>query len=256
MSAAPLPLLYHAPSSHYSMIARLALTEAGEPFQMQWVDIHRARENQAPWYVRLNPDMTVPTLVIGERVLPDSRLILDHAFPGTGSGPEEALIERFYRFPVDAYTFGWLMRWNPVARFLFPRKLARIRGDMLALAQGHPDLAEAYRRRAGIFDQRTAAFSQPPKRHWPALQAQVGELLDAMQLGLAGRPYLSGEAYGAADVVATVFLARLHFCRQGGLLAQRPVLAAYWARMRGRDSFVRADVWDRLRPQLLLSLIG
>lgn len=254
------PLLYHAAPSYYSMIARLALIEAGCDFAGQIVDIHRARENQAPWYVRLNPSMTVPVLVEGDAVLPDSRLILRRAFPQAEDGQAGEVLEALYRFPVDAFTFSWLMSWNPLARLLIPRKLARIRDQMLELAKANPDLAEAYRQRAAVFDQRVADFSQPPGPRWTALKGQAGELLAALDAALARAPgeggFLSGPDYGATDVAATVFLARLHFCRQGRMLSTCPAVAAYWRRVRARDSFERADVWDRLRPRLLLKLVG
>ena len=75
------------------------------------------------------------------------------------------------------------------------------------------------------------------------------------QLGAAG-PLFGGAAVNATDVLATVFLARLRFCRQGRRIGARPAVAAYWDRVHGRPSFRQADVWDRLRPSLVLRLIG
>ncbi|MEQ8345206.1 MAG: glutathione S-transferase family protein [Sneathiellaceae bacterium] len=257
------PLLYHAASSYYSMIARLALIEAGLRFDSRLVDIHRTRENQAPWFVRLNPEMTVPVLALPgdgagdpDRLLPDSRLILEHAFPDAADAAEDGILARLYRFPVDQYTFAWLLGWNPVARFLIPRKLGKIRGDMLQLAGANPDLAEVYRRRAEIFDRRVAAFSQPQAPRWAALNAEVDGLMQMLEQGLAGGPFLGGARYGAADVVATVFLARLRFVRQGRRIAASPAIAAYWQKLHAGDSFRQADVWERLKPSLVLRLIG
>ena len=67
------PRLYHAPSSYYSMIARLALAEGGIAYQPVFVEIHVRMSQQQPDYVRLNPNMTVPTLVLADRVLDQSR---------------------------------------------------------------------------------------------------------------------------------------------------------------------------------------
>src|SRR5262245_46513724 len=58
------PRLYHAPSSYYSMIARLALAEGGIAYEPVFVEIHVRMTQQQPDYVRLNPNMTVPTLVL------------------------------------------------------------------------------------------------------------------------------------------------------------------------------------------------
>lgn len=263
MPADTLPLLYHTDSSYYSMIARLALVEAGLPFQGRSIDIHRSRENQLPWFVRLNPGMTVPVLALrdGEaadppRLLPDSGLILAHAFPAAAVAAEDGLLRQLYGFPVDMFTFAWLMGWNPIARFLIPRKLAKIRTDMLQLAEANPDLAEPYRRRAEVFGQRVAALSEPQGPRFAALSAQADALLQRLEKDLTGQDLLGGGTYGAADVVATVFLARVMFCRQGRRLAGRPAVSAYWRAMHARDSFASADVWDRLKPSLILRLIG
>ncbi len=64
------------------MIARLALTEAGINHEQVFVDILFRGSQQLPTYVRLNPHMTVPTLVLPERVLNQSRDILNVAMAG------------------------------------------------------------------------------------------------------------------------------------------------------------------------------
>ena len=56
-------ILYNAPSSYYSMIARYALFEAGLSFENRRMDIHLAKEQLSPWYRAINPKMTVPSLV-------------------------------------------------------------------------------------------------------------------------------------------------------------------------------------------------
>ena len=71
--------LYHAASSYYSMIARLALVEAGVAFESHPVDIHRRQQQSEPWYALLNPNMTVPTLVLPDRILDQSRDIAEYA---------------------------------------------------------------------------------------------------------------------------------------------------------------------------------
>jgi glutathione S-transferase len=73
------PRLYHAPSSYYSMIARLAFAEGRVAHESVFVDIHVRMSQQQPDYVRLNPNMTVATLVLADRVLDQSRDIAEYA---------------------------------------------------------------------------------------------------------------------------------------------------------------------------------
>ena len=70
--SAETPRLYHTPSSYYSMIARLALAEGGIAHERIFVDIHFRLGQQQPDYVRINPGMTVPTLVQADRILDQS----------------------------------------------------------------------------------------------------------------------------------------------------------------------------------------
>ena len=52
--------------------------------------------------------------------------------------------------------------------------------------------------------------------------------------------------YGAADVVWTVFLARMEFVGMEGEIVRRPALDRYWRVMTARPSFAAADIWTRL----------
>ena len=77
------PRLYQTPSSYYSMITRLALAESGIAYERVFVDIHFRLSQQQPDYVRLNPGMTVPTLVLADRILVQSRDIAEYALGAT-----------------------------------------------------------------------------------------------------------------------------------------------------------------------------
>ena len=119
MVATDPPRLFHAASSYYSMIARLALVEAGRPFTPVKLDIHRRMAQFEPSYARLNPNMTVPTLMLESSLLSDSRLILFHAFGRSEDQADDAtrrLVALQYEFPIDELTFSWLLRWNALAR--------------------------------------------------------------------------------------------------------------------------------------------
>ncbi len=144
------PRLYHAPSSYYSMIARLALAEGGIPWEPVFVDIHARMIQQRPDYVRLNPNMTVPTLALADRILDQSRGIAEYALcvdrPAL-EGEAQAWLDLHYHYPIEELTFGTLLARNPMARLMVPKLLRRAHHRLLGLAAGHPDLAAAYRAR-------------------------------------------------------------------------------------------------------------
>src|SRR6185437_8191340 len=113
------PRLYHAPSSYYSMIARLALAEGGVAYEPVFEEIHVRMRQQQPNYVRLNPNMTVPTLVLADRILDQSRAIAEYAL-GVGAPDDEAKawLDLHYLYPIEELTFGGILARNPMARIM------------------------------------------------------------------------------------------------------------------------------------------
>jgi len=244
------------------MSARPALAEGGTPYDAVPMDIHLRRDQHAPDYARFNPHMSVPTLVLTDRILDES-----HAIAGYALGVEEGgfspatreWLDRHYAFPIEELTFGTILARNPVARFAIPRRLAAIQRDLLRRAVANPDLASAYRERAAVFAERVrvfdpAAAAQLSRRR----QGEVRGFLDQMDEALAdGREFLAPGAYGVADVVWTVFLARMEFVGLGEEMKRRPALAAYWARMQVRPSFAAAEIWTSVHPlRLIAGMLG
>lgn len=257
MPATDPPRLYHAASSYYSMIARLALIEADRPFVPVKLDIHRRMAQFAPDYARLNPNMTVPTLMLEGAPLSDSRLILFHAFGRAEDQADDAtrrLVALQYDFPIDELTFSWLLRWNALARRFVPGKLAAAERRLRALAEAHPDLADLYRRRADIFAGRHRTFDpRAVAALYDERRAAALSRLDMIEGELGdGRAVLVPPDYGPADVAWTVFLARMRFIRLHGELARRPAVSRYYAAMAARPSFAAADIWPSLNPLKLI----
>ena|SRR5262249_7673565 len=69
--------LYHNDMSLCAQKVRVCLAEKG----LEWESRHlvlRAGEYQQPWYRKLNPRAVVPTLVDGDKVVPESNVILEY----------------------------------------------------------------------------------------------------------------------------------------------------------------------------------
>ena len=133
---------------------------------------------------------------------------------------------------------------EPARARAVPKTLAKTAKRLRQLAVEHPDLADVYTRRADVFAERVATFD-------PAgVVALLGdrkraalELLDALDAALAdGRETLAPGGYGPADVVWTVFLARISFVHLDAEIAKRDQLARYTAAVMARPSFSEADV--------------
>jgi glutathione S-transferase len=252
------PRLYHALSSYYSMIARLALVEGGIAHESVAVDIHLRMAQQQPDYVRLNPNMTVPTLVLPDRILDQSRDIAEHALgvgDATLDGDAKTWLDLHYGYPIEELTFGGLLARNPVARIIIPKRLESVRRRLLERARQNPDLADVYTARAAVFAERVRAFDPAAVvRLAGERRADAIGFMDRLEQTLRdGRAVLVPPAYGIADVVWTVFLARMEFVGLGAELRKRPALARYWRAMQARPSFAPADIWTKLH---VVRLIG
>ena len=254
--------LYHAPSSYYSMIARFALAERGLAFTPVFVDIHARMSQQAPDYVRLNPHMTVPTLIGAGFDLYESRAIALYAFGLDEAGLDaetRGWLDLHYGYPIEELTFGRLLTRNPLAGFLFPKRLDAARQKLLKLADANPDLAGLYRERADVFAHRVLAFDPHLVRALGVRrQSEAIGFLDRLEAALGdGRAWLVTSGFGVADIVWIVFLARMQFTGLGAEIDQRPKLARYWHAAEARRSFAAADIWTRLHlGRLIAGILG
>ena len=89
--------LYHNDMSLCAQKVRVGLAEK----KLDWESRHlvlRAAEHQQPWYLELNRRAVVPTLIDGEKVIPESNVILeylDEAYPD----PAPPIIELIAQWP-------------------------------------------------------------------------------------------------------------------------------------------------------------
>ena len=252
--SAATPRLYHTASSYYSMIARLALAEGGIAHERIFVDIHFRLGQQQPDYVRINPGMTVPTLMLADRILDQSRDIAEYSLGSTPDRETKTWLDLHYGYPIEELTFGGILARNPLARIMIPKRLEATRRQLLALAAKNPDLASVYEARAAVFAERVRTFEPDAvvKLSERRRTEAIG-FMDRLEQTLRdGRAALVPPAYGVADVVWTVFLGRMEFAGLGAEIRKRPALARYWGAMQARPSFSAADVWTKFHVGRLI----
>lgn len=257
MASIEKPRLFHAPSSYYSMIARLALAEVGIDYKPVLVDIHIRMTQQSPDYVRLNPNMSVPTLTLTGRNIGQSRLIAEFAFNRADihlNVETKYWVDLHYSFPIEELTIGGFLAQNRMARLLIPRKLAKAHRHLLAMADTHPDLADAYRDRATVFAERMRTFNpEEASRLTEVRRNEAIDLLEQLDRHLArNNTVMVPPTYGIADAVWTVFLARMVFVGMVAEINKRPSLVRYWNAMQARPSFAAADIWTTMHVSRLI----
>ena len=111
-------VLYHVPPSFYSQLVRLGLAEKGVAHSQNIVAPGPPTyETYQPWYMRMNPMGTVPTLLIDGESIDDSRRILsviDERFEGppllptdeTQRAKVEHWVEEAYQVPERVLAYG------------------------------------------------------------------------------------------------------------------------------------------------------
>ncbi len=244
------PLLYHIPPSFYSQIVRLSLAEKGIDYDSVYViPGPPSFETYAPWYMRLNPGGTAPTLVDDGRVLSDSLEILTHLearFPTAGvaesiadTGEIGRWVDRLYAVPVRELTYG-----SPalvkLGTFINGKRIKSLK----QLQAKNPDLSEIYA--AKIADIEMFSANANNDEHMQRIRATLDSVLNQLDYALTVRRFVAGEAYSMADLVWTVGVARFIMFGMDPF-GNRPALAEWYGRMKARPSFDAALVMERFK---------
>ena len=251
-------ILYSAPPSYYSMIARLALNEAQVPFKSHHMDIHMRKDQLANWYIALNPQMTVPTLVDGKSILTDSQDILHLAAILAANkwldndlslaSQIESVVKEHYLIPIERLTFCKAMLHLHILKFVFPRILGGIiRGLKLRLAtakdpaslQAKIDLNQS---RIDYFT-KGASLAEKMVAERNSVKAYLKKLPTPSN-------FLFGDKASSADIVTTILFGRLKMIGEYDLVtndARGIVFDQWFSRMKKRPAFQQSDIWLRFQ---------
>ena len=236
-------------SSFYSQKGWTAMEEKCVPYKKHIVMLGKG-EGSEPWYMRINPNGTVPALKHGERLITDSQDIiyyLEDTFPNQGSclvprtdtSPEfrERVIraqQRLDTIRIDMLTFGsmanpHLTKNSEIPRFL-QKKLTANAGDKFAgeaviqkfqaYAEANPDLRDAYEaiiqrtRERGASDGLGGGLpSHVVEKHLEETRQVLQEMEDVRKQQVeAGNDWLCGPDYSMADLILGVTMKRFTMC--------------------------------------------
>ncbi|TXI97104.1 MAG: glutathione S-transferase family protein [Neisseriales bacterium] len=256
-------ILYSNYSSYYSMIARLCLAEKQVTYDLHDVDIHIKMEQFAPEYVAMQPNMTVPVLDCDGNIIADSRLILHFVnqhfggvdlFPAADAEAIEKSLELHYAFSIEDLTMGNALRKSPIARIALGRGLARASRRCLLMMKSHPELTEAYTKKLALEEERKRLILSEDNNYTQMQQRAIG-LCDMLEEQLAQHQYAASAQYSLADVVWTIFLARLVMIKFDHLIAERKNLSDYWQRMSTRKSYAAANICTKIPVSKLIRII-
>jgi glutathione S-transferase len=198
--------LYHSPQSR-SIRPRWLLEELGVPCEVKLVSL-AAGDQKKPEYLKLNPNGTVPTLVDGDLVLWESAAICQYL---ADKYPEKRLAP-----PVGTPERGKYYQWIHYA-------MSAIEPPAITIFMHTMQLPEA---------ERIPALVDGSK-------AQLGRVIAIVDDALAGRDWMLGSQFSAADVMIG---STLVWCQMMSLIGdQHANVPGYLARCAARPALQRAS---------------
>jgi predicted DNA-binding transcriptional regulator YafY/glutathione S-transferase len=191
-------ILYTHPRSRGSIVHWM-LEEIGVPYTIEIKEFGATMKE--PAYLAINPMGKVPALRHGDTVVTESAAIcayLADAFPEAGLAPERSARGSYYRWLF----FG-----------------------------------------AGCLEPALINHSVGWDPATPEMQARFGygsyaKVLDTLAQAVAGRRYIAGDAFTAADILIG---SAIRWSTMFGLMEQRPEFEAYWNGLKDRPARLRAQ---------------
>jgi glutathione S-transferase len=184
-------------------IIRWMLEEVGQPYRTEVLDYEGAMKS--PAYLAINPMGKVPAITHGGTVVTEAAAIcayLADVFPQAGLAP-----------PHGDHRRGTYYRW-------------------LFFAAGCVEAAVT---------NKAMGWEVPAERQRMAGYGSMGHVLDVLEQAVAGRQYLDGQAFTAADLYVG---AQLGWGLAFGTIEKRPAFEAYVGGLTSRPAYIRATELD------------
>jgi len=239
-------ILYHSPFSTCSQKVRLALAEKGLDYDSRIIELSR-QEHLEDWYLAINPNGVVPSLVHNGRPVVDSSVIceyLDDVFPEPALGPRDPLgraaMRTWMRYFEEVPTTAIRV---PSFNKLFAAEIAGMDAAKFdAMTSKMPLRKQFYRQ----------MFSEgcPEQQYRDSLE-KLRQCLVRVERQLAdGRAYLLGGDFSIADIALVPSAIRMLDLELHELWCDLPRFRAWLDTVQARPSFAVAySPGSRVRPQ-------
>lgn len=226
--------LYHNDMSTCAQKVRFTIAEKGVPWESRHLDL-RARDQQKPEYLKLNPNAVVPTLVHDGVVVIESNVIneyLDDAFPDPPLRPRDAAGRARMRLWTKQLDEGLHADTGVLSTAIAFRyqKLEKGAAEVEALIMNVPDPVKRERVRDNI-------FKGVESLNFRAAILRFDALLARMERALSGAPWLAGQSFSLADTAYAPYVTRLDHLQLAPMWQSRPHLAGWYARIRERAGY-------------------
>ncbi|MBL8381174.1 MAG: glutathione S-transferase family protein [Burkholderiales bacterium] len=229
--------LWHSKHSTCSQKVRLVLEEKG----LAWTGHHlnlRRFDHLLPAFLALNPAAMVPVLKDAGQVIVESRIIneyLEDAYPDVPLAPRDPFarvrMRLWTRYSDEVLTHA--IKLPSFAKNIAPELARMDPAEVAAMVEKIPNPAVRARWQraatAGINDQELALSI-----------AQLADMAARMDAALAEGPWLAGETLSLADIDVVPYVQRLVRVELFHLVAARPRVADWYARISARPAYRKA----------------
>jgi glutathione S-transferase len=226
--------LYNTSVSTCSQKVRLALAEKDLEFTDRQVSL-RNNEQLSDWYLKLNPNGVVPTLVHDGRAVIDSSVIneyLEESFPEVPLLPREPWLRaraREWRQYIDEVPTH-AIRIPSFNAFIVPQ-WGKDR-TWAATRQEKAPLRKSLYKRLGP--------DGYPKEDLDDAMEKLRQTVERMDASLKEGPWLAGGQFTLADISMTPNMVRLYDLGRTDLWKDLPQVVDWFERVQRRPSFARA----------------
>lgn len=227
----PLELL-NSPVSTCSQKVRMALAEKGLPWTDRVISFEQG-EHLSDWYLKLNPNGVVPTLLHDGSVIRDSSVIneyLEDVFPDKPlrpEGPLERARMREWRQYIDEVPTEAIR--YPSFNAHFVRLTASMTDEQFERHVSRLPLRKHFYQRMG-----RTGFS---KSEVDAALERLRQTVERMQNSLCESEWLANDAFTLADVSIMPTIVRMDDLGLSHLWSDLPRVKDWYARIQKRASF-------------------
>lgn len=247
-------ILYNYSLAFNPAKAKLALEEKGIKYTEEKIDLFNGQSLE-PWYLKLNPAGSSPTLVVGSEKIVESADIIRWAdkqgIPLGGDSVDRAFVNEWLQ-KVDAWDGNLFAEGNSSSGAAVKLSTEYKIKVAEANATRYPDLAELYKKKLVSLKKSIERPSNSDAREKNL--KQLSDLLDEAEARLSSTKFLAGDAYSAADIIFTPVLFRVYQVKKDAeLLDSRPNIKLYYEELKKRPSF--KPVFAAAESGLLTALI-
>ena len=236
------PILYDAPNSPCGRRVRMCLIEKGIPFEIRWLSLG-LMDQKRDWYLDLNPNGLVPTLVHDGRALYESNVIneyLDTLYPEPGLVPEDPYLQAQMRMWM-AFELDWAKPFRDAVYETMGKK--RLQDTNITPDELTRQISE---RTSNPYYLKFAmgVLTTPKNEELIADRHQVLlEKMAFMEKRLSdGRTWLLGEEFSLADIALGPRTEMFPIIDLPDIYDRFPNIGAFMDRLRARPSWAQSDI--------------